>query len=162
MNISENSWHYWLYKLGVSFWCKFTGNHEWEYTGYANLCTYIRVITVYLPIMIGLHMIVYLSPIWVPFWVYSIYPTSHVGGWIALGFIALAILVFVSLVIAVGLLIEVVIPGAIKKIAEAQESRREKALLLEATQEQEASAWQILTQWLRDRHEKICRKINFS
>lgn len=163
MKIKTKAWHYSLYKTGVKMWCRFTGNNEWEYESWANLCTYIRVIFVYLPSMIAIHLAVYLSWIWIPMWISSMYPTTGVsGGFSAIGWFAFIAFSIVSIAVMLSFLLEYIIPGTINKIQESREKRREAAMLEKTDEEREMSAWQIFVQWSKDRHDKVCRKITFS
>jgi len=167
MKIKKNAWHVHVYKASVKLWCRFTGNKEWEYMDHPNLCTYIRMMTVYAPIIIGLHLAVLLSPFWVSAWVASVYPDSGVAG----GFSAVWAVVWRVLAVGVGIIAllfavfafdEFIGSGLKKKWKERREQRREAVLLLKTEQEIELSAWQVFAQWAQDRHEKICRQIKFS
>lgn len=160
MKIKTKGWHYSTYRRGVKMWCRFTGNSEWEYMEISNLCTYIRVITIYFPLMLALHVIIFGSILWVPLFVSWMYPMAIGGGVVSLGW-AVAIIVIICLALGlIAIISKFIFPGTKEIIETFLEKRKAKSLQKEG--EKELSAWQIFVQWTKDRHDKVCRQINFS
>ena len=72
LNVSKASWHYKIYQWAVDFWFDFMDRGYWHESDRArlkrvsNLCFYMRVIIVWVPLVVLLHLSVLVSG-WVTF-----------------------------------------------------------------------------------------------
>lgn len=105
MNLAKTSWHARLFFWSLGIWDEFTGwDTEWQFRDGTNLCHYVRVICLYLPLVFLVHLSLLLGAVSavtaLPFYLFGMgYVATAVG-------IALAVLTIFGLVKGVDKLVE--------------------------------------------------------
>lgn len=167
-NVNSSSWHFRLYEIAVAMWCKWTGKSIDRYER-VNLCTYVRMITVYFPMMIGSFAVILTSLIWIPMvmvnW-YGINPalsalwsTLRLIGWIVAIVFAIVTIAFIW-----SLLAKVNFTKVIKSTVKIFFIPLEKTAI-ESTANTVVDApkaknfFEIFCQWWKDGHDMLCRPI---
>lgn len=156
--ISTSSWHWKVYMFAVAMWSKFLNKKMFEYER-PNLCAYIRMLTLYLPIVLTLNIAIYTSPVWVA----SIFAHLY-GSWILfeilpiMGEVLLWVIYTIVCLICVGVFASFagdahcwLKDGGVKNLHKVLPPVDKKAF---------PSFTQIILQHLSDKHNMFCRKIN--
>lgn len=157
--INAHSWHYKIYMIGVSFWQRFTERDNWEGIT-LNHCLYIRMFAYLFFIIIPIHAFVYLSPLWIPYALYSIY-----GGIVLLEMIA--IVVGVVVVCILGVLFNKFFKDNSDKLKKSLKNTVNSITTLGTKKLRDveddnkgSTLWEIFTSFLQDKHNNICRPID--
>jgi hypothetical protein len=164
LNVNSSSWHFRVYEIAVAMWCKWTGKSTDQYE-HVNLCTYVRMITVYFPMMIGIFAVILTSLVWIPMimvdW-YGINP-AILALWTTaqiIGFILAIVFAIVTILFMWSLLVEVNFAKVIKSIAQIfytpvaiTESSTDPLITTPNTK----NFFEIFCQWWSDKHTMVCR-----
>lgn len=162
--ISSHSWHFILYEIAVAMWCKWTGRNSWQYER-VNLCTYIRMILLWFPLMTVILIGILSSPIWILSIMTYWYGTGPVvsalwSSFMFIGGVFLALLCFIGIIWFFSLLkkshpIETVnvFLYRIRSI-----NKKDESSSIEPIPENK-NFFEIFVQWISDHHNMICRPI---
>lgn len=157
-----SSWHWKVYGYAVVMWSEFLKKNTFEYERPKNLCAYIRMLTLYLPIVLLLNGAIYTSP----FWVSALFVHWY-GNWVLVemfSFFGGIIAVVIALaVVGVGFVLIVSFLSTLPKVGKWLKDGVEKNLskaLLRVDKEDLPSFTRIILQHVSDRHSMFCRKIN--
>lgn len=159
--ISTNSWHWKLYLIAVAMWAAFLddGLHRYERP---NLCSYVRTLCIYLPIMFILNVGIYTSPVWLIGFIYAQFDGNiliETLMWFA--WLRWALYVFIAIVIA-GVIIWAT-KKTFRKFAQMKKSANDtkNEVSHEVTPTTTTRSFtHLMLQSLSDRHDMICRPIS--
>jgi hypothetical protein len=166
LNVNSSSWHFRVYEIAVAMWCKWTGKSTARYE-HVNLCTYVRMITVYFPMMIGIFAVILTSLVWIPMimvdW-YGINPAISALWTTAqiIGFILAIVFAIVTILFMWSLLAKVNFTKVIKSTVQIFFIPLEKTSI-EPTADTIVDApktknfFEIFCQWWNDKHAMVCR-----
>lgn len=166
--VDKKSWHARLFFWSLCIWLKFKYGQYWKgqlskYERQTNLCFYMRTIIVWMPLVLGLHLMVWGALFYVSF----ILP-GELFGFKAFGKFWLFVLLAAALVAAVifgGIVYEENIEPKIRpKIRSYVRKRKEEkraAVAAKPPEPKGMSGWEVLITWLVARKQAICPFISF-
>lgn len=152
MVIARESWHYSLFKFGLKVINLFMGEY---YTSYfengTNLCHYMRVILVYLPLI----LLIWLATLAATVYVAVITPIKLFGISDYLWTLGIIAAVTVGIVL-VSIMISLVFDGFLMSLI-----RRRRVRRLERIVAPELNFLELMGQWLVAKKQKVCPQLEF-
>lgn len=152
MHLNRESWHARLFFWALGVWNEFRNNESQEvfFRQQTNLCHYIRVLLVWMPLVLGIHAVLIGSTVWA-FIILPIYLFGITGyGW--------TIAVIVGLIVAVFALVYFLkLLGRL--FNKAEEWRDRPAVEKPDTG---PSFWEVLRVWKKAQKDKMCPFVDFA
>jgi len=150
MNLNKQSWYVRWFFWSLDILDKFVGCDTWRYQKGTNLCHFMRVILIYAPLVLVLHLALYGAAIGVV----TVLPV-YLFGWGSygktLGFVAAGVFIwFVT-----------------QAILERRKITGQESIVAQSPKVVQASSagptfWQVVGEWLRAKKAKVCPLIAFN
>ncbi len=144
IELNENSWAARLYNWSYRIWCPFIYRSSYS-SRHPNLCTLIRTMFVWGPLVIAFHLLSALTLGYVFLW----FPLSYfASGYLQFWFI---VAIGVSIICGFVWLITKVAPGAADYIEQKYQSKHSIEI---------RTFFSLIFQWIKDTHDQVCSPIN--
>lgn len=151
LDLCSKSWHTRLYIWTQLSWDRFAMKGDTNEFDHAttDLCTYIRALTVKLPILLALYGFMAYYIVYVLF----LYPVNAAGTVSYLTFLMWAAISLITVTV-LGFLIA----GVCRLIGKVEDVRQRRNKEIERG-DRSPGLWTLLKRWMRDKHDRICSTV---